>query len=64
MRLNGNRSRIQGSGFDGHGNVVPLNAEIQSFQMNMDFGCRIWSGTGFAGVTGIETFCGFVNLEK
>ena len=36
------------------------NAGIQSFQMVMDSGYRIKSGTGPAGVTGIETFYDFI----
>ena len=40
--------------------VIPANAGIQSLEMDIDSGYRIWSGTGFAGVTKIETFCDFV----
>ena len=43
--------------------VIPANAGIQSFQMVMDSGYRIESGTGLAGVTGIETFYDFVNIN-
>jgi hypothetical protein len=42
--------------------VIPANAGIQSFQMIMDSGYRIESGTGFAGVTDIGTFYDFVNF--
>jgi hypothetical protein len=38
------------------------NAGIQLFQVVMDSGYRIESGTGFAGVTGIETFYETVNF--
>jgi hypothetical protein len=39
------------------------NAGIQSFQMDMDSGYRIESGTSPAGVTGIETFYDFVKFS-